>query len=77
MRAIHDHQISAGQTRTREDCDLLCHLHQIGGDSAFFTSLHIRPPADDDAEHLLVHTVEWFEGSVEVEMVCEPAFGWL
>ena len=35
---------------------------------------HTRPPADEDAEHVLVRTVECLEGSVEVEMVCEPAF---
>ena len=35
---------------------------------------HTRPPADDDAEHVLVRLVECLEGSVEVEMVCEPAF---
>src|SRR6476469_5413745 len=35
---------------------------------------HTRPPADDDAEHLLVRTVECLEGSVELELVCEPAF---
>jgi GH15 family glucan-1,4-alpha-glucosidase len=35
---------------------------------------HTRPPADDDAEHLLVRTVECIEGAVEVELVCEPAF---
>jgi GH15 family glucan-1,4-alpha-glucosidase len=35
---------------------------------------HTRPPADDDAEHQLVRTVECLEGSVEVEVVCEPAF---
>ena len=35
---------------------------------------HTRPPADDDAGHLLVRTVECLEGSVEVELVCEPAF---
>src|SRR5262245_66505373 len=35
---------------------------------------HTRPPADDDAEHLLVRTAECLEGSVEVELVCEPAF---
>ena len=35
---------------------------------------HTRPPADDDAEHLLVRLVECLEGSVEVELVCEPAF---
>ncbi len=35
---------------------------------------HTRPPSDDDAEHVLVRTVECLEGSVEVELVCEPAF---
>jgi alpha,alpha-trehalase len=35
---------------------------------------HTRPPADDDAEHVLVRTVECVEGRVEVELVCEPAF---
>jgi GH15 family glucan-1,4-alpha-glucosidase len=35
---------------------------------------HTRPPADDDADHMLVRTVECFEGRVEVELVCEPAF---
>jgi GH15 family glucan-1,4-alpha-glucosidase len=35
---------------------------------------HTRPPADDDAHHLLVRTVLCLEGKVEVELVCEPAF---
>jgi GH15 family glucan-1,4-alpha-glucosidase len=35
---------------------------------------HTRPPADDDADHLLVRTVECLDGSVEVEVVCEPLF---
>jgi GH15 family glucan-1,4-alpha-glucosidase len=35
---------------------------------------HTRPPADEDADHLLVRTVECLSGSVEVELVCEPAF---
>jgi GH15 family glucan-1,4-alpha-glucosidase len=35
---------------------------------------HTRPPADDDAEHLLVRTVLCLDGSVEVELVCEPVF---
>jgi alpha,alpha-trehalase len=34
---------------------------------------HTRPPADDDGEHMLVRTVECLDGSVEVELVCEPA----
>ena len=35
---------------------------------------HTRPPADDDADHMLVRTVECLEGNVEVELICEPAF---
>jgi alpha,alpha-trehalase len=35
---------------------------------------HTRPPADDDADHLLVRTVLCLEGEVEIELVCEPAF---
>jgi GH15 family glucan-1,4-alpha-glucosidase len=35
---------------------------------------HTRPPADEDAEHLLVRTVTCVEGSVEIELVCDPAF---
>jgi GH15 family glucan-1,4-alpha-glucosidase len=35
---------------------------------------HTRPPADDDADHLLVRTVACIEGSVEVELICEPVF---
>lgn len=37
---------------------------------------HTRPPADDDAEHMLVRTVECIDGAVEVELVCEPAFNY-
>jgi GH15 family glucan-1,4-alpha-glucosidase len=35
---------------------------------------HTRPPADDDANHLLVRTVRCLEGTVEIELICEPAF---
>ena len=35
---------------------------------------HTRPPADDDGDHMLVRTVECLEGSVELELVCEPVF---
>ncbi len=35
---------------------------------------HTRPPADDDADHVLVRTVLCLEGDVEIELVCEPAF---
>ena len=35
---------------------------------------HTRPPADDDGDHLLVRTVTCLEGTVEIELVCEPVF---
>jgi GH15 family glucan-1,4-alpha-glucosidase len=35
---------------------------------------HTRPPADTDADHLLVRTVRCIEGSIEIELVCEPVF---
>ena len=35
---------------------------------------HTRPPADDDAEHLLVRTAECIDGEVDIELVCEPVF---
>jgi alpha,alpha-trehalase len=35
---------------------------------------HTRPPADEDAEHMLVRLVECIDGNVEIELVCEPAF---
>jgi alpha,alpha-trehalase len=35
---------------------------------------HTRPPADDDGDHMLVRTVECIDGSVEIELVCEPSF---
>ncbi len=38
------------------------------------TTPHTRPPADEDAEHVLVRTVGCIEGSVEIELICEPVF---
>jgi GH15 family glucan-1,4-alpha-glucosidase len=35
---------------------------------------HTRPPADEDADHLMVRTVRCLDGTVEVELVCEPVF---
>jgi alpha,alpha-trehalase len=35
---------------------------------------HTRPPADDDADHMLVRTATCLEGRVEVELVCSPGF---
>jgi GH15 family glucan-1,4-alpha-glucosidase len=35
---------------------------------------HTRAPADEDAHHLLVRMVVCLEGSVEMELVCEPNF---
>ncbi len=33
---------------------------------------HTRPPADDDADHMLVRTVRCLAGRVEMELVCDP-----
>jgi GH15 family glucan-1,4-alpha-glucosidase len=38
------------------------------------TTAHTRPPADHDAYHVLVRTIECFHGSVQVELICEPMF---
>jgi GH15 family glucan-1,4-alpha-glucosidase len=35
---------------------------------------HTRPPTDEDADHMLVRTAECLDGSVEVELICEPVF---
>src|SRR5262245_66474948 len=35
---------------------------------------HTRAPADDDGDHMLVRTIECIDGSVEIELVCEPVF---
>ncbi|NUR72635.1 MAG: glycoside hydrolase family 15 protein [Hamadaea sp.] len=37
---------------------------------------HTRPPVDADADHLLIRTAECIDGRVEVELVCEPVFGY-
>jgi len=35
---------------------------------------HTRPPADEDAGHMLVRVAMCLEGDVEVELTCEPVF---
>jgi len=35
---------------------------------------HTRPPADYDADHMLVRTVTCLEGELHLELLCEPAF---
>jgi GH15 family glucan-1,4-alpha-glucosidase len=35
---------------------------------------HTRPPFDQDADHVLVRTARCIDGSVEIDLVCEPAF---
>jgi GH15 family glucan-1,4-alpha-glucosidase len=35
---------------------------------------HTRPPTDEDGDHLLVRTVMCLDGSVEVELICDPVF---
>jgi alpha,alpha-trehalase len=39
-------------------------------------SSHTRPPTDQDADHMLVRTIECVQGSVQVEVVCEPIFNY-
>ena len=38
------------------------------------TTPHTRPPADDDADHMLVRVVVCLEDEVEIELNCEPVF---
>jgi alpha,alpha-trehalase len=35
---------------------------------------HTRPPTDEDADHVLVRVAMCLEGSVEMELTCEPVF---
>ncbi len=35
---------------------------------------HTRPPSDDDADHALVRTAKCIDGTVEIDLVCEPGF---
>jgi GH15 family glucan-1,4-alpha-glucosidase len=35
---------------------------------------HRRPPTDEDADHVLLRTIECIDGHVEVELVCSPVF---
>jgi GH15 family glucan-1,4-alpha-glucosidase len=51
--------------------DALTMGSRVGDDTV---TPHTRPPADDDADHTLVRTVECIDGQVEVELVCEPIF---
>lgn len=51
--------------------DALTLYPQSGADDV---TRHTRPPTDEDADHMLVRTVECFEGHVQVELVCEPVF---
>jgi len=37
-------------------------------------SSHTRPPTDQDADHMLVRVIECVQGSVQVEVICEPMF---
>jgi alpha,alpha-trehalase len=39
-------------------------------------SSHTRPPTDQDADHMLVRTIECIQGEVQIEAICEPMFGY-
>ncbi len=51
--------------------DALTMVRRTGPD---LVTPHTRPPADADADHVLVRVAECVEGWVEVELACEPAF---
>jgi alpha,alpha-trehalase len=36
--------------------------------------VHLRPPSDHDAEHILLRRAECIEGEVELELICQPRF---
>jgi alpha,alpha-trehalase len=36
--------------------------------------MRTRPPTDQDADHILVRVIECLQGSVQVEVICEPMF---
>ena len=74
--------LRAGDERPRDDLE---DARRAGSSSATALTMgpwdhedeitpHTRPPADDDADHMLVRTVECLEGDVEVELICEPVF---
>jgi alpha,alpha-trehalase len=44
------------------------------GEQAAERSPHTRPPTDNDADHMLIRMIECVQGSVQVEVVCEPIF---
>ena len=58
--------------------------HRVGGrprrvddgsrDGEDVITPHTRPPADDDAAHMLVRTVRCLEGTIHIDLVCEPVF---
>jgi GH15 family glucan-1,4-alpha-glucosidase len=37
---------------------------------------HRRPPTDYDAEHCLVRKIKCINGAVDLQVICEPAFGY-
>jgi alpha,alpha-trehalase len=37
---------------------------------------HTRPPTDQEAEHMLVRTIECLQGEVPVELMCSPRFNY-
>src|SRR5579872_1648090 len=63
-------QTSTGWALVREAL-ILGHWRERAAGTA---TAHTRPPADHDAHHVLVCTVECFHGSVQMELLCEPMF---
>jgi alpha,alpha-trehalase len=54
-----------------EVCDALILGPTAGVDTI---TPHTRPPADEDAAHMMVRTVTCLAGEVQLELICEPAF---
>jgi GH15 family glucan-1,4-alpha-glucosidase len=52
-------------------CDALTMGPRRGEDTV---TPHTRPPTDEDADHVLVRTMDCVGGRVEIELICEPAF---
>jgi GH15 family glucan-1,4-alpha-glucosidase len=45
-------------------------------ETATVAGRHMRPPTDQDADHLLVRTVECVQGEVPLELICSPRFNY-
>ena len=74
--------LRAGDQRARDHLDdrlrlagrpRRAHLRRLAARERLRTPTS-RPPPDDEAEHVLVRTIECVQGEVDIEMVCQPVF---